>query len=525
MYQWLSGHVTAGPLDNATRNRLPGTCEWIINNDTFLDWTAPEAKSKKSRIFWLRGKAGAGKTFLFSKIVEQLQSTQLSPVAYFFCAHEDLKTRAGMSIIRSWVLQLAMQRPVAFNEVENSRNGRELRGPVVSELWSLLKSILAKIGRCFLLVDGFDECMEYEAEEYAATISTRRDFLKDLFQATEGSLAHILVVSRDEFDIRSGILQDGQRIDSHIIFDHAITNDDNEMDIRSAAESMIEQNLPSKEQDFKDNLTDLLCSKSDGMFLWLHLHRDQFRPGKTDHQLLQSISDLTDGLERTYTRTLEQIARLPEFDRKRAVEILRWTLFATTPLTVGALTEAITVSVDDKEYPTDSIPSIVDDEFIQEQILRLCGSFVLVRQDEFSDDDSSNKIHLTHFTVKEFLLGTEGQWNDQKLRVYRLSDPTFSHTYLAKICLTYVLFKDFRSGPNETWAEYVKKREKYKLMEYAASSWTLHAEKSGNIAELESLMQNLLLQPDYHWHYVSWKQVVMVEESSRVNISFRGKPF
>ena len=63
-----------------------------------------------------------------------------------------------------------------------------------------------------------------------------------------------------------------------------------------------------------------------------------------------------------------------------ALAILRWTVFAARPLTVLEMTEALAVREDDSDnLQSEEIPDVVDDEYINDEILDLCGSLVEIR--------------------------------------------------------------------------------------------------------------------------------------------------
>ncbi len=57
----------------------------------------------------------------------------------------------------------------------------------------------------------------------------------------------------------------------------------------------------------------------------------------------------------------------------------------------------------------------------------------------------------------------------------QLSDRYFSHERLAQLNLQYLIHDDFRQEKNSTREEFVAKKEKYALLEYAGSAWGWHA--------------------------------------------------
>ena len=86
------------------------------------------------------------------------------------------------------------------------------------------------------------------------------------------------------------------------------------------------------------------------------------------------------GLPDACYRDRERISKLPNCDLYRALAILRWTVFAARYLTVLHMTEALAVRENDCDnLQTEEVPDVVDDEYINDEILELCGSLVEIR--------------------------------------------------------------------------------------------------------------------------------------------------
>jgi len=89
--------------------------------------------------------------------------------------HDDEDKKNPSSVLRSWVAQLSQQRIDAFKEVQRAQERKENRKPTEAELWRMLKAILLKIGRCFLVVDDLDDCIDQDPfrRGYVSTCSLR----------------------------------------------------------------------------------------------------------------------------------------------------------------------------------------------------------------------------------------------------------------------------------------------------------------------------------------------------------------
>src|SRR5262245_50697685 len=124
---------------------------------------------------------------------------------------------------------------------------------------------------------------------------------------------------------------------------------------------------------------------------------------------MNTISSMPTGLHllyKTYERSLQAILNLQEqSDRDRALNILCWILYACRPLSIWELTEALAIQPDMQELPKDDLPTTVDESFINDTIVALCGSLITIQQSPV-DDSGYSTVHLTHFSLKEFLLSS-----------------------------------------------------------------------------------------------------------------------
>ncbi|KAK6831891.1 hypothetical protein RU639_002809 [Aspergillus parasiticus] len=104
---WIGGTVTDDEYHAALSAQIPGTCRWILQRTQFKAWAA--LSSEVSKVLWIRGGPGCGKTILTASIIRHvtsLHSTGSIPAAYFFCRDEDERKRDLNEIARSWVQQI-----------------------------------------------------------------------------------------------------------------------------------------------------------------------------------------------------------------------------------------------------------------------------------------------------------------------------------------------------------------------------------------------------------------------------------
>jgi hypothetical protein len=203
---WLDPVLSDAEYDIYIHERVETTCAWILEREEYREWKSPNYAADSPEVLWIYGKAGMGKTFLSAKIVEDLKQTSSLPVAFFFATHEDSRKREPLSILRSWIFQLASTRVCSFDEVRMVQTRTTNRGNATdTELWSIFRSCLQRIGRCFLLVDGYDETSNEIIPRRSRMQGARETLLKELFKSVIGTKAHIIIMSRDEVDIRRRI--------------------------------------------------------------------------------------------------------------------------------------------------------------------------------------------------------------------------------------------------------------------------------------------------------------------------------
>jgi len=127
----------------------------------------------------------------------------------------------------------------------------------------------------------------------------------------------------------------------------------------------------------------------------------------TSAQLRHIVQETSPDLHALYQRDLEKILLLDAEDRKRAQDIFRWILFGVRPLTVRELSEAMLVNPDGKTEPVlDELPEPIEQDVIDFQILRLCGSLVTIRPDSELEDLENCTLQSVHYSVKKVHNGT-----------------------------------------------------------------------------------------------------------------------
>ena len=154
-----------------------------------------------------------------------------------------------------------------------------------------------------------------------------------------------------------------------------------------------------------------------------------------------------------------------------------------------ALCEAVSISMGDTRRDTDKISD-------EDEMLRCCSS--LVRKDA-----DHGYLELAHFTVEEFLLQL-GDEESGEFASYRVG---FEHieSEVAKVCLTYLNFRDFNQPIHIDIAVTNRRFKDYPLRRYVVLSWVEYAQARLADQELLSLAKQLL-NPSKPGTLLSWFQ-------------------
>ncbi|TQN72406.1 Vegetative incompatibility protein HET-E-1 [Colletotrichum shisoi] len=432
---WLGSPSSNDLCDDSIKKRLEGTCEWILERDSVLEWLSPETSPDGASVLWINGPAGFGKTVLCAKLAEILSSSLQTPVAHFFLSSKFEGRDDPYAAVRSWIATVFFGSPAALDVVYKKRLAQHEQVATRATIMKLFREVLQAVPSCTFVLDGLDECT-WLGENRNDGNSVAR-FLEELRQAITDTTVRILVTSRSEPEIRQELSQFPG------FSEYAISPEDVRDDNVAYSRSIVNSKLPNKDESTRLSISQRMADRSNGQFQWIKMQEGFLRKGRNKKQLEKDIDETPAGLDRLYDRTWERIERLRDAEKNRAFSLLRWVAFALRPLTVCEITEAVLIHDDCDDLPLDELPDFVDDDYIESEILGLCGSLVEIRGTPSDSSPGSRKIHLTHFSVKQYLLykipsrGAVLLANES----LRASNETLEGVTLAKLCLRYISFQ------------------------------------------------------------------------------------
>ena len=428
-----------GPADDLaffSDRRMPGSCEWTVEDPTFTSFLADE--SSEPRCLWCTGRPGSGKSVLASSIIETAQESDFDSVFYFFRFGDQIKNN-----LSTLLLSLAYQIASALPEYRRRLlrlfdDGLNVQKSAPRLLWQKLfisTFFELSVARPLLIViDGLDEC---------DSSSLFLKFLED-FHAFSGSV-RILVLSRSTQSLSSGFekLSKGLQVRHHPL-------ENMKEDLRMYVEE--EMATMHGDEEFKYAVATQLVRKADGNFLWASLVLNEVLRCHTQDAVLEALEDVPKELEPLYERMDSTLAKsCRPSDRAMGKTILTWVACSRHPLNLSNLAEAL-----QPEYA-----SILN---LKYTISRVCGEFVVV--------DSKGVVSMVHSSARDCLFQNPGL-------NYHISGES-SHQFIFAKSVTALINASPRIQAGQM------KSQAFLL--YASTSWPFHLELGSDFSDQSSLL-------------------------------------
>ena len=254
-------------------------------------------------------------------MIKFLKDASEAPVAYLFCSANNKTQREPLAIIRSWIWQALNCHENALDQaLERFRAKETMRLASRTDIWKLFGSIVHMTPNSAFVVDGLDECLRSSNDWRSSGNSSRIDFLTSLKASVAYTRTRILIVSRDEGDIRSEMCLDN----APRLYECKVSKEVLNPDVTLFSKSVVNRKLANKDGTFRADLAAQMAEKCDGMFLLIRLQENQLSKSKNRKQLQAIVSNMPSELEHAYERDWEYISGLPKYKKLRALDILRW---------------------------------------------------------------------------------------------------------------------------------------------------------------------------------------------------------
>lgn len=143
---------------------LADAYRWILDNADFRQW-----RHEDSRLLWIKGDPGKGKTMLLCGIIDELASSAVHGPdgfpSYFFCQAADSRINSATAVLRGLIYMLAVQQPSLIRHLRSKYDHAGTQLFEDANAWFALSGILADMLQdpsrttACLVVDALDECV------------------------------------------------------------------------------------------------------------------------------------------------------------------------------------------------------------------------------------------------------------------------------------------------------------------------------------------------------------------------------
>ncbi|KAF2260950.1 beta transducin-like protein HET-D2Y [Lojkania enalia] len=348
---------------------------WIFQNPDFLYWR----NDPQSRLLWIKGDPGKGKTMLLCGIVNELSKSMAmtAHLCYFFCQATDSRINSATAVLRGLLYMLVDQQPSLVSHI---RKKHDHAGKALFEdanAWVALSKIFTNILRdtslnsTYLIVDALDECV--------TDLPKLLDFVT--LSSSISSRVKWMVSSRNEAFIEQRLRLDdsGTRLSLEL--------KENAAQVSRAVDAYIDHclsELPEIQHNnlLRESVRDKMQQKASGTFLWVSLVVKELKE-VIAWEVLQVLEEVPTELKDLYRRMVKQIERLQRQYPELCRQVLSTVIAAYRPLHLQEL------------HLLSRLPTQVQDvNEATTAIVKMCGSFLTIQE---------GSVYIIHQSARDFL--------------------------------------------------------------------------------------------------------------------------
>ncbi|PNP52713.1 hypothetical protein FNYG_15804 [Fusarium nygamai] len=350
---------------------LKDSYKWILHHEDFRRWR----DDRDSRLLWIKGDPGKGKTMLLCGIVKELEEQGKKPLAYFFCQAADSRINNATAVLRGLIYLLLDQQPSLISHVKKryKNAGKRLFEDV--NAWVALSEIFEDIfaetlrDSTLLIIDALDECLTgcQQLLNWIVKISSECPRVK------------WIVSSRNWPDIEEKLDNTKQKVRLHLELNQASISAAVRIFIRHRVEALAKEKKYDRQT--RDVVEQHLVSHANDTFLWVALVCQELADPKVrKRHMRDKLKSYPRGLDPLYERMMKHIVNSNDADLCK--EILAIASVIYRPITLEEL-KVLVKSLED--FDQDDL----------EEIIGCCGSFLTLRE---------GVIYFVHHSAKDFLL-------------------------------------------------------------------------------------------------------------------------
>ena len=469
-------------LRSASESCHPGTCMWILDRPEFNTWRDQGPENVFTRLLWLTGVPGAGKTVLSSFVINNLSaaSSEMTspPILHFFFKLTDNDKNSVLAVTRSLLYQLYSLFPATLSTEIIALRDNSGKERALSEqgLWDLFVKHTKELTNLIIILDALDECNGVDV------------LLRRLSSLLPCCRTRIFLASRKEENIALALAGYPQIVISH---------EDVEADIRSYVTAEIKEIPRFRGKEVQHRMIDALSSGHGGMFLWAYLMVKELKELGTVRQVDDALKSLPRGLEEMHEAIITRLdSTLHKAHRELATKILTWVVCAVRPLRLPELQEILRFEIRQDRTADHSLGDNSDDDdllYSEKDIELACGALIMSRNET---------LQLIHLSTKEILTRRPLRMGSDDSRLGFYISTQRENPRMAGLCVSYVsthldgIDSVTRPGLETTSRLYFSKRSygptelvtSSPFIDYASMSWQAHLVDGKVSLELEDVM-------------------------------------
>ena len=457
-----------------TATRQPGTCNWFLTHPRFQTWR----EDASSKLLWVSANPGCGKSVLSKCLVEENLAT-LNPrnatICYFFFKDVSPDSRSITKALSAILHQLFTRIPALVEHALSAfdENGDEISS-MFSTMWEILEYAAADLraGEIVCVLDALDECEEAQQITLIERLKTFYGKAEDSGVVPKQKL-RFLLTSRPYRNIRTqfhSLIRQFPTIHLSGDDESDLIKEEIDLVIQSEVSAIASERCFDRETE--EYLLKQLLNIENRTYLWLHLILDQIRNSDNagnKKAIRKEIQAVPQSVGRAYEAILAKTK-----DKPLATKLLHIIVGAETALTLEELNVAMSIEEDSSRYRDLELESAAAFEI---RIKSICGLFIYTDR---------SKVFLIHQTAKEFL-----RWNqdvpETPAGMWQHSlKPEESHSLLAGICVSLLMFNDFETDPlsaeglddDVSIVQLESYCDSHVLLKYASRWWTKHLKSS-----------------------------------------------
>ncbi|KAK4667645.1 NACHT and WD40-domain containing NOD-like receptor 1 [Podospora pseudopauciseta] len=366
------------PRDDKTRiedtkgGLLRDSYRWILDHADFQRFR----DDPQSRLLWIKGDPGKGKTMLLCGIIDELKKGPNCLLSYFFCQATEAQLSNAASVLRGLIYLLILQQPSLISHVRSKHDvaGEKLFQGI--NVWVSLVEIFTDMLKdptlkdAVLIIDALDECT-----------TDRPKLLDFIIQSLTISSSRVkwIVSSRNWQDIEEKL----GRIEQKVRLQLELNQDSISKAVDTYIKCKVEELAGLKNYDKKtrDAVKNHLTSNADGTFLWVALVcKELADPKARKRHTLSRLQSFPPGLDSLYGRMIEHIRDSEDADLCKEVLAIASVVYRP-------------VTLDELKVLAESLEDIDPDDL--KDIIGSCGSFLTLRE---------SVVYFVHQSAKDYLL-------------------------------------------------------------------------------------------------------------------------